>query len=91
MQRMAANGATVRQLVQTIQAQLGFRPDAIVPLLWYFTQAFGLPLVTVLPIREWLGTDRDEEINQLILPAIQRNRPHWPAGSAEDLKQVEEG
>lgn len=79
---LAVRGATVRQLVGEVYARLGYEGDVVVPVLWYFTQAFGLPLTEVLPIREWLGTARDEEINALILPAIEKARSHWMSSAA---------
>jgi hypothetical protein len=36
-----------------------------------------LPLPKVLPVREWLGTEDDEEINAIILPAIAGTRDQW--------------
>jgi hypothetical protein len=77
LRALALRGATVRELVAEIVSCLGLKEDAVLPILWYFTRAFCLPLSEVLPIREWLGTDRDEEIDALILPAIERARGTW--------------
>jgi hypothetical protein len=80
LRAMALRGATVRELVDEIVERLDIDYDPLLPVLRYFTRAFCLPLLTVLPIREWLGTDDDEEIDRLILPAIERARATW-AGS----------
>jgi hypothetical protein len=77
MRELAARGTTVRELVNEVRSRLGYEEDAIVPVLWYFTQAFEIPLPEVLPIREWMGTDRDAEIDALILPAIEKRRSRW--------------
>jgi hypothetical protein len=61
--------------------------------LWYFTQAFCLPLAAVLPIREWMGTEKDDEIDAILLPAILSTRDRWATldeaanGSAVDPEQ----
>lgn len=52
MRQLAETGATVPQLVRTIQTRLGYAEAAILPVLWYFTVAFSLPLPFVLPLRE---------------------------------------
>ncbi len=83
LRALADRGTTVRGLAQTIQDRLNIQPDAILPILWYFKRAFALPLVTVLPIREWLGTDNDAEIDAVILPAIARARGKWAPTSPQ--------
>jgi hypothetical protein len=80
---MAAQGATVRELVTEVRTRLAYAGDAVIPVLWYFTQAFCLPLTAVLPIREWLGTDRDDEIDAIILPAIESKRSLWAPANEE--------
>ena len=77
MRRLAARGTTVRELVQEVLGRLGCGEHVVLPVLWYFTQAFRLSLKDVLPIREWMGTDRDAEIDALILPAIEKRRSRW--------------
>jgi hypothetical protein len=77
LRELAARGATVRELVHEILTRLGYKEDAVLPVLWYFTQAFRISLPDVLPIREWMGTDRDAEIDALILPAIEKARSQW--------------
>src|SRR5260370_41590087 len=73
MRDLADQGKGVRELVQVVQSQLSLKHDVFLPVLWYFMKAFHLPLAEVLPIREWLGTDNnDEEIDAVILPAIRR-------------------
>jgi len=72
----AEQGKGGPDLVQFVQSELGLKHDALLPVLWYFMKAFHLPLGEVLPIREWLGTGNDEEIDAIILPAIQRSKGH---------------
>ena len=85
MREKALRGASVRGLVQEAQMRLDYPHDAILPVLWYFTQAFCLPLGKVLPLREWLGTDDDSEIDALLLPAIASTRSRWAPPDAEPL------
>ena len=77
MRALALRGASVRELVTEVRSQLGYGEDVVIPVLWYFARAFCLPLPSVLPIREWIGTDKDEEIDALILPAIRSTRDQW--------------
>src|SRR5579862_7027577 len=77
LRAMAGRRTTVRELVREVQTRLGFKSGALIPVLWYFTQTFGLPLQEVLPIREWLGTENDEDIDALILPKIAATREQW--------------
>jgi hypothetical protein len=80
LQESAAHGATVRELVRIVQDRLALPEDAVVPVLAYFSKAFSLSLREVLPIREWLGTNNDKEIDSIILPAIERAKG-WSKGS----------
>ena len=78
MRRKLANqGNSVPELVRFVQSELVLKHDALLSVLWYFMKAFHLPLGEVLPIREWLGTGDDREINALVLPAIQRSKDKW--------------
>jgi hypothetical protein len=77
MRELAEQGKGVRELVQYVQSRLRLRDEALLLVLWYFMKAFHLPLGEVLPIREWLGTDNDEEIDALVLPSIQRAKHKW--------------
>lgn len=77
LREIARRGTTVRELTQVIQDRVGCRNDAVIPILAGFVHAFKLPLIKVLPIREWLGTDKDDEINGLILQEIENSRPEW--------------
>lgn len=90
LRELAARGATVRELVREIQSRLGYVEDVIVPVLWYFTQAFAIPLKDVLPIREWMGTDRDDEINSVILPAMEKTRSQWMPPGAPQSNGIQE-
>ncbi len=74
LRNLADCGATVRQLVAVIQTRTGLKEDAILPVLWYFMNAFSLTLPEVLPLREWLGTREDKDIDSIILPAIEKAR-----------------
>lgn len=77
LRKKAAQGGTVRELVQEICSRLGILSEPIIPILWYFTEAFGLSLSEVLPIREWIGTEQDRTIDALILPVIAKHREKW--------------
>ena len=79
MRHLAQQGASVWQLAECVQSRRGLKPDALLQLLWYFMKAFHLSLADGLPIREWLGTANDKEIDALMLPAIQRTRGEWSA------------
>lgn len=79
LRELAARGATVRPLVEEIRSQLGHPTPLVIPVLVYFTQAFHIPLPEALPLREWLGSEDDTEINAVILPAIERTRDRWMA------------
>jgi hypothetical protein len=84
LRALAARGANVRDLTAEIIQRVGLNEDAVLPILWYFSKAFCLPLPVVLPIREWLGTDRDQEINALLLPEIQNARIRWATRPVDD-------
>lgn len=84
LRQMAVRGTSVRELTSEIRHRLGLKNEAIVPVLWYFTEAFGLTLPEVLPIREWIGTDRDEEIDALIMPAIANATEKWVGAMTEN-------
>jgi hypothetical protein len=77
LRSLARKGANVRQLVAAITELLQLKEHRVIPVLSYLTSAFCLPLPTVLPIREWLGTENDEEIDAMILPAIEKARSKW--------------
>jgi hypothetical protein len=77
LRALAARSAPVRELVHLIQARLEYGPNVLIPVLFYLRQAFNLELIEILPIREWLGSDQDDEIDALILPLIVRNRTIW--------------
>jgi len=77
LRTLAARGARVREIADTINARLDNAQLSIIPTLAYFARAFFLPLPKILPLREWIGTDNDEEIDALILPAIQEAREKW--------------
>jgi hypothetical protein len=74
---LVEQGKGVRELVRYVQSELSLKDNALLPVLWYFMKAFHLPLGDILPIREWLGTGNDKEIDAIILPAIRRARNKW--------------
>ena len=53
LKQLALDGAGLNQMVKHVQQRLGFAPDFIVPVFPYFCRAFNLPLVEVLPLREY--------------------------------------
>jgi len=79
----ADRGASVLQLVHLVQASLGISEDKPLPVLWYFMEAFALPLPLVLPLREWMGEDRDKTIDERIIAAIANSRSQWSCLKAE--------
>jgi len=81
---LASHGASVRALADEIRKRLDYRGDSALPIVWYFSEAFMLPLPDVLPIREWFGTSADAEIDALILPRIARQRDRWTSVLAEN-------
>ncbi len=78
MRRLAESGTTVRELTQLIQSRLGItQANGVVAILSYFSRAFGIPLQFILPIREWLDTNQDAEIDAEILPIIEQYKDQW--------------
>jgi hypothetical protein len=53
-------------MVAEVQTSLGFSPDFVVPVLGYFCKAFSLPLVDVVPLREWMETKDDRLVDKLM-------------------------
>ena len=60
LRRLAAHGTGLNEMVTHVQQRLGFAPDFIVPVFPYFCRAFSLPLVEVLPLREFSNKDAPE-------------------------------
>ena len=81
---LAAREVSVRPLVQEICSRLGHKKPLVLPVLWYFTHAFHISLREALPLREWIGSEDDSEINTLTLPAIERTRDRWMAELAPE-------
>jgi hypothetical protein len=77
LRSQAGQGANVRQLVGSIVESLQLKEHKVIPVLWYLATAFCLPLPTVLPVREWLGTEDDKEIDAVILPEIEKSKSKW--------------
>lgn len=82
LRETARRGASVRALVEVMHRRTGSSNATLIPVLVGFVHAFRVPLPKILPIREWLGTNNDQEIDALILPEIEKTRPQW---AAEDL------
>lgn len=77
MREMADRGTNVRSLVSVLQNRLSLDDEAIIPVLVYFRRAFSVSLVDILPIREWLGSDLDQEIDDEVMPKIIEARAKW--------------
>lgn len=89
LRSLASRPTTVRQLVDLIRERLALSDAALLTILWYFTNAFCLPLPKVLPIREWLGSDQDEEIDALILPEINQAKSRWMEKNSETVEMTQ--
>ena len=63
---LAAERASVMEMIHYVQAELGFAKNFIVPVFPYFCEAFSLPLRDVLPLREWIGDQNDAVISGLL-------------------------
>jgi hypothetical protein len=74
---MVFRGDTVPELAAEINGALSLPGTAAIPVLLYFAEAFDLSLKDVLPIREWIGTHNDEEINAAIMPLIWARKTVW--------------
>ena len=74
MRDMVDRGTNVRSLVSLLQSRLSLDDEAILPVLVYFRRAFSVSLLDILPIREWLGSDRDQEIDDEVMPKILKAR-----------------
>jgi hypothetical protein len=81
MREMIDRGTDVRGLTEFLQQRLELKSDSAIPVMAYFCRAFYLQLYDILPIREWLGSDKDREVNELIMPKILKERPKWPQPS----------
>jgi hypothetical protein len=55
LRRMALDGGQPADLIRCIQQKEGYAPDYIVPVLAYLRHTFGVPLRTILPLREEMG------------------------------------
>ncbi len=88
LRALAARGARVRELADEIVARLDVKSmrEYMLPVLWYFMKAFCLPLPRVLPIREWIGTEDDAEIDALILPEIEKSKDKWNTRPTPDTE-----
>ena len=65
LRKLASRGDSLEQMVDHVQGSLGFSKSFTVPVLPYFCRAFGLPLLDVLPLREWIVDRDDREVEQL--------------------------
>jgi hypothetical protein len=65
LRQLASTGTSLEQMVDYVQGSLGFPKLLTVPVLPYFCRAFELPLIEVLPLREWIVDRDDREVEQL--------------------------
>ena len=77
MRALALAGASVLQIVAALHARLKSKTPEVIPTLWYFKHAFCLSLRQVLPLREFIGTDLEEEMNRVILPLLLKTKGEW--------------
>ena len=68
LRSLVNRGTSVRELTQVIQSRLGCESYEYLPVLAAFVHSFCLPLKTVLPIREWIGSCNDAEMDALLVP-----------------------
>jgi hypothetical protein len=66
LREMAAQGVGLTEMIRSVQKELGFTEEMIVPVIAHFCRAFELPLRTVLPLREWPSNRDDAEILPLL-------------------------
>ena len=67
LRTQASQGIDLETMVRSVQDELGFSHEYIVPVFAYFCKAFSLPLLDVLPLREWLETKDDNLIQALFV------------------------
>lgn len=84
LRQAARLGAKVSELVRLIHQRMGYKENVLIPVLAAFVDAFRLPLIKVLPIREWIGTNNDAEIDALILPEIEKARSEWDSSNGSE-------
>jgi len=77
MRDMVEQGTDIRRLTTYLQRELELKDNSLILLLCYFRRAFSLSLLDIMPLREWLGTDDDEKINEKIMPKILKARSKW--------------
>ena len=86
LRTLAVQGAKTAEMVSLIHTRLHFDKPAVIPVLAYMTRAFCIPLREALPLRELIGTDLDEEMDDLIKPEIERRREEWLNGNGDTSK-----
>jgi hypothetical protein len=77
MRALALAGVSVHKIIAVLQARLKSNAPEVIPTLWYFKHAFCLTLREVLPLREFIGSDLEEEMNGLLLPSILKTKDEW--------------
>ena len=89
LRSMARAGATVPELVRELIRSLGPETPHVLTLAKYLREAFGLTLLDVKPLSGWLvdgtGELSDFQLNEFILPEIQRHRSEWDQMVRTDL------
>jgi transposase-like protein len=66
LRQLASKRAGLDHMVTRVQQRLGFSPEFIVPVFAYFCRAFSLPLVELLPLREYSDTRDVPELEDLL-------------------------
>jgi hypothetical protein len=77
MRALAMAGASVHKITEVLHERLNSKTPDIIATLWYFKHAFCLSLREVLPLRELIGTELEEEMDRLLLPAIVKAKEQW--------------
>jgi hypothetical protein len=65
LRKQAAEGTDLETMVRSTLDDLGYPSDFVVPAFAYFCKAFSLPLIAVLPLREWMETKDDKLVVEL--------------------------
>ena len=77
MRDTANRGGEIRAIANVIFERFPESNHPVVPVIAYFRRAFCLSLTDVMSLREWIGTDEDDEINAELLPKIQEAKSTW--------------
>jgi hypothetical protein len=86
LRALALRGAKTKDMLNLIHARLPYGEPAIIPALAYITRAFCIPLREALPLRELIGTELHAEMDDVILPALERAKQQWAPRNGESCK-----